>query len=227
MRHCTVRDVMTADAATATARTRFKDLADIMVREGITGVPVLGRRGEVVGLVSETDLLIKEELRPDQPEEPERHHYRRALRAKAAAETAGEVMTTHPVTVRPDATVAEAARLMDRQHANCLPVTDEAGKLLGTVGPRDLLKVFLRPDADIRSEIIEEVVERYLGTNPAMIKVDVTDGVVLLAGELGGKSMLPLIMSAVRAVDGVVDVEGQLSYAVDDTRRPPVPGASG
>jgi hypothetical protein len=48
----------------------------------------------------------------------------------------------------------------------------------------------------------------------------VTDGVVRLTGELGRKSMLSLVLPLTRAVDGVIDVEGQLSYAVDDTRLP-------
>jgi hypothetical protein len=53
-----------------------------------------------------------------------------------------------------------------------------------------------------------------------MIQVDVTDGVVRLTGELERKSMLALIQPAVRAVEGVIDVEAQLSYAIDDTRLP-------
>jgi CBS domain-containing protein len=220
MNHRTVRDVMITDAVAVTTGTGFKDLVCIMVALGVTGVPVVGLEDELVGMVSETDLLVKEELQQDPGSAPVSHHHRRALRAKAAGETAGEVMTALPVTVQPDATVAHAARLMDRHNVSCLPVVDEAGKLLGTVGPHELLQVFLRPDGDIRSEIIEDVLERYLGTNPALVSVDVADGVVTLTGELAAKSMLPFVMPAIRAVDGVVDVEGQLTYASDDTRRP-------
>lgn len=79
-----------------------------------------------------------------------------------------------------------------------------------------------RPDSDIRTEIIDEVLVRYLDTNPVLVGVDVTDGVVTLSGEVGSKSMLPLIFPAIRAVDGVVEVEGRLTYAVDDIRKPGV-----
>jgi CBS-domain-containing membrane protein len=144
----------------------------------------------------------------------------RARRSIATAENAREIMSTHPATVRADATVAEAARVMDRQQVTCLLVTDENYKLLGMVSPRDLLRVFLRPDGQIRAEIIREVLAGYLGTNPAMVLLDVTDGVVRLTGELELKSMLALIQPAVRAVDGVIDVEAQLGYAIDDTRLP-------
>jgi CBS-domain-containing membrane protein len=122
------------------------------------------------------------------------------------------------VTVRPDATVAEAARLMDWHHITCLPVTDEGGTLLGVVGPRELLRVFIRPDQEIAEEIIKDVLVDYLGTNPALVRVEVTDGVAKLAGELERKSMVALIRPAVRAVDGVIDVEGELGYVFDDTK---------
>jgi CBS-domain-containing membrane protein len=147
----------------------------------------------------------------------------RARRDLATAETAGELMSAAPITVWPDATVAEAARLMDRHDVTCLPVTDESGKLLGVVGPRNLLRVFVRPDEEIAGEIIKDVLVGYLGTNPALVRVEVTDGVVRLAGELDRKSMVALIRSAVRAVDGVIDVDGELGYAFDDTKPLPAP----
>jgi CBS domain-containing protein len=124
------------------------------------------------------------------------------------------------VTVRPGATAVEAARLMDWHQVGCLLVVDEAGKLLGMISPRDLLRGFLRPDEEIRAEVVNEILAGYLGTNPAMVQVGVTGGVVRLAGELERKSMLELVLPAVRAVDGVVDAESHLGYAIDDTRAP-------
>ena len=97
------------------------------------------------------------------------------------------------MTVRPGATVAEAARLMDRHEVTYLLVTDETGELLGVVGPRNLLQVFLRPDGEIQAEIMTDVLAGYLATNPALVHVEVTDGVVRLAGEVERKSMLGLI----------------------------------
>jgi CBS-domain-containing membrane protein len=223
MRHYQVRDVMTADPVTVTPATPIKDLADILVRQRAGALPVLTRQGQVAGLVTEADLLRKEELQTDPDGHHPRHLTYRSRQAIATAETAREIMSTHPATVRAGATVAEAARLMDRQQVTCLLVVDENRKLLGMVSPRDLLRVFLRPDEQIRAEIVSEVLTSYLGTNPALVHVDVTDGVVRLAGELERKSMLSLILPLTRAVDGVIDVEGQLSYAIDDTRWPAVP----
>jgi CBS domain-containing protein len=132
-------------------------------------------------------------------------------------------MTTHVVTIRPDATVAEAAWLMDRHHVTCLPVADETGKLLGIVSPRDLLQVFLRPDAEIRDDIYDEVVGQALGTNPVLVYVNVCNGMVTLTGEVERKSMIPLVLPLVRAVDGVVHAEAELQYAIDDSHIPSGP----
>jgi CBS domain-containing protein len=220
MRHYQVRDVMTAEPVTVTPATSVKDVADILVRQRVGAVPVLTVGGKVVGIVTEADLLRKEELQRDPEGQHSMHLTYRARRSIATAENAREIMNTHPATVRAGATVAEAARVMDRQQVTCLLVTDENSKLLGMVSPRDLLRVFLRPDQEIRAEIIREVLAGYLGTNPAMVLLDVTDGVVRLTGELERKSMLALIQPAVRAVDGVIDVEAQLGYAIDDTRLP-------
>jgi CBS domain-containing protein len=223
MRHRQVRDVMVADPVTVTPATPLKDLVDILVTQRVGCVPVTGMHAKLVGVVTETDLLKKEALQRD----PDGHHWAhmsyRARRAIAAAETAGDLMSTHPTTVRPEATVAEAARLMDRHQVSCLPVTGEHGQLLGVVGLRDLLRVFLRPDKAIRSEIISQVLVDYLGTNPALVHVEVTDGVVTMTGELERKSLLPLVLPAVRAIDGVIDAEGTFTYAIDDTHLPRVP----
>ena len=183
---------------------------------------MLAPHGRPVGLVAEADLLRKEQLQRDPDGSHSMHLTYRARRAIATAETAGEIMTRHPATVRAGATVAEAARLMDQHQVRCLLVVDEGGKLLGVVSPRDLLRVFLRPDDDIRAEIIGDVLAGYLGTNPAMIQVDVADGVVRLTGEVERKSMLAFLLPRSARSTACVDVEGQLSYAIDDTGGPRV-----
>jgi CBS-domain-containing membrane protein len=223
MRQHEVREVMTADPVTVTPATPLKYVADILVRHKVSAVPVLSPLGQVVGVVTETDLLRKEQLRRDPDGWHAMHLSYRERRDIATAETAGELMSTSPATVRPGATVAEAARLMDQYGVTCLPVADESGKLIGVVGPRDLLRVFLRPDDEIRAEVINDVLAGYLATNPALVKVEVADGVVRLSGELERKSMLALIWPAIRDIEGVIDAEGELGYAFDDDVTLPAP----
>jgi len=218
MRHYQVRDVMTADPMTVTPATPLKNVADILVRGRIGVVPVLTPQGRVAGAVAEGDLLRKEQLQRDPEGRHSAHLPYRIRRDIATAETAGELMDPCPATAPADTSVAEAARLMDRHQSRFLLVTSEDSRLLGVATARDLLRVFLRPDAAIKAEISRDVLSRYLGVDPALVQVDVTDGVVRLAGELERKSMLPAALRAVRAVDGVVDVDNQLGYAIDDIR---------
>lgn len=220
MRHCQVQHVMTVNPVTVTPATPLKDVAEILVRGRIGVVPVLTSQGRVAGVVAEGDLLRKEELQRDPDGRRPTRMLRRARRGIAAAATAEELMDRDPATATADTSVAEAARLMDRHESRFLLVTDADGQLVGVVTARDLLRVFLRPDATIKRQIIRDVLLEYLGTNPVLVHVDVTDGVVKLTGEVERKSMLAAVLPAVRAVDGVIDVEAQLSYAIDDTRLP-------
>ncbi len=139
MSHHEVQEVMTVDPVTVTPATSLKYVADLLVREKVSAVPVVSLQAKFLGVITQTDLLRKEELQRD-PDGPHFVHLNyRARRDIATAKTAGELMGTAPVTVRPGTTVAEAARLMDRHRVTCLPVTDENGKLLGVIGLRNLL----------------------------------------------------------------------------------------
>jgi CBS domain-containing protein len=101
-----------------------------------------------------------------------------------------------------------------------LVVTEADGTLAGIVTPRDLLKVYLRADDDIRSEILGGVITKYLGCDPGRAEVAVTDGIETLRGEVERKSMVPLAAQMARSVDGVVDVVNKLAYAIDDSHLP-------
>jgi CBS domain-containing protein len=218
MTHRTVRDVMTASIATVSPDTAFKSLAELLVEQGVNALPVLDADGRVVGIVSQSDLLRKEEYSDDpaaQRPPHSRHH-----RAQATALTAGDVMSSPAVTISPEASVVEAARVFDRRHLAHLVVTGADGAVVGILTPRDLLRVYLRSDDDIRDEIAGDVITNYLGCDPARADVTVTDGVVTLRGEVEHKSMVPLAARLARSVDGVVDVVNELGYAVDDSHRP-------
>jgi len=221
MSHRKVRDVMTTDVVTVPSDMRFKELAALLGRLKVSALPVLGPDGRVAGVVSEVDLLRKEEYKQD-PDAKRAPRWRRwADRARAGGRTAADVMSVPAITVTPDASVVAAARLLDRHHIRRLLVVGAGERLVGIVTPHDLLRVYLRSDEEIRDEIVNDILVHYLGTNPALVKVTVTDGVVTLAGELEKKSMIPIAICMAQAVDGVVDVVGQLRCAVDDAHLPP------
>jgi CBS domain-containing protein len=217
---------MTTAVACAHEDTPFKELAAIMVSRGIGALPVLDEQGRVAGVVSEADLLRKEEYQEDGAKRVARW-WHRADRAKAAGVIARDLMTSPAITIGPDATVVEAARSLGAHHIERLPVVDAANQLAGICSQRDLLQVFLRPDEQIRAEVRGDVFGAFLATNLALVHVDVARGVVTLGGEVGSKSMIPLAVQLTHAVDGVVDVVDELTFAVDDATLPMCSSLSG
>lgn len=211
----TVGDVMTRVVATVERGAEFKDIVRTLHEHRVSALPVVDRSGRVVGVVSEADLLPKEEFRDS---DPDRHTQLRRLSdlAKAGSVTAGELMTSPALTVREDTTLAHAARTMARAKVKRLPVVDDEDRLVGVVSRVDLLKVFLRPDEEIAEEVRREVVA-YLFPSPASaVRVTVEDGIVKLSGRVRDASLVSVAERLVRAVEGVVDVR----FALD------VPGAA-
>jgi CBS domain-containing protein len=208
----TVSDVMTHRAVAVGRDAPFKDIVALMGRWRVGALPVLGGDGRVIGVVSEADLLPKEEFRDS---DPDRFTQLRRLPdlAKAGGLTAGDLMTAPAVTVHPDAPLAEAARVMARRKVKRLPVVNDEGLLEGVVSRGDLLKVFLRPDADIAGEVDREVVPYLFPLPLEPIRVQVRDGVVTLTGRVEDTSLVPVAARLVRAVEGVVDVECDLVSA--------------
>ncbi|GAB3979422.1 CBS domain-containing protein [Actinoallomurus acanthiterrae] len=208
---------MTTAVVSAYRGASFKDIAQIMIERGITALPVIDDDRRVIGVVSESDLLAKEEHREDEPwTRPERRH-ERLFRAKAQAVTAEELMTTPAITIRPEATVVQTARLLDQHGIKRLPVVDDQNHLLGIISRRDLLRVFTRPDEEIREEIRQEVFARLLPADPDAVSVRVSHGIVTLTGALERKSLIPIAVRLTATTDGVVSVIDELDYADDDT----------
>lgn len=215
-----VRDVMTTDVVTVPPGESLKDVAQLMVERRISGVPVVDNEGDVLGVVTEGDLIVKERgLRQGRgrplawlvdPIEID-------LRLKLEARVVGEAMTSPPVTIEPWRQVAAAADLMVTKHVNRLPVVDH-GKLIGIVTRADLVRAFARSDAEVAHEIQEDVVGRHLLLEPHAVEVAVTAGEVELSGEVGRRSQADLLPKLAAKVPGVVAVSSQVTWRFDDTR---------
>ncbi|MGP4051287.1 CBS domain-containing protein [Streptomyces sp. 2A115] len=227
MKHNKVGSVMTEEVVRAEYGTPFKEVARLLAEHRISGLPVVGENKKVIGVISETDLMVRQAKTPD-PYEPKRRfrladltRSARKQAAKAQARTAGQLMTEPPVTVRADVTIVEAARTMAQRCVERLPVVDEEERLVGIVTRRDLLQVFLRPDKEIRQEVIEEVLVRTLWLAPQTFDVSVVEGVVRLSGHTERKSETEIAVSMTRQIDGVVGVVDKLTYRLDDSRIQP------
>jgi len=205
-----VDDVMTHSVVAVGRAAPFKDIVRLMEQWQVSALPVLEGEGRVVGVVSEADLLSKEEFRDT---DPDRYTQRQRLSdlAKAGAMTAEELMSAPAVTVRPGSTLAQAARIMARLGIKRLPVVDGEGMLEGVVSRADLLKVFLRPDNDIADEVRRDVVDILFPAPAEPVHVMVTEGVVTITGKVPDAALIPVAVRLARAVEGVVDVDCHLS----------------
>jgi CBS domain-containing protein len=200
----------------------FREIA-VKLREcRVSAFPVLDAHGTVIGVVSEADLLVKEAVLG----EPGGvggllaglvHH---AARAKAAGVTASDLMTSPAVTIGPDDTVEHAAKLMYDRKVKRLPVIDHGGRLVGIISRTDILAVFDRGDAEIREEIMTQVIAGR--SEPSWYQVIVKDGVVTLEGNPETTSIGHDLISRTRHVQGVVAVRDRLVYPVA-----PVPSSPG
>ncbi|GGS26281.1 hypothetical protein GCM10010252_76550 [Streptomyces aureoverticillatus] len=227
MKHRKVGTVMATDVVQATYDTPFKEVARLLDRHRISGLPVVDDEQYVIGVLSETDLMVRQAEAED-PYAPTRAgRWRKLLpgarkrTAKAHARTAGQLMSQPAVTVHAEDTIAEAARTMAKHRVERLPVVDEEERLVGIVTRRDLLQVFLRPDAEIRNDVVDEVLVQTLWLAPQAIAVEVLDGVVTLHGQLERRSDIPIAVRMTRQIDGVVAVVDKLRYRLDDSHLRP------
>jgi CBS domain-containing protein len=210
--HRTVQDVMTTAVVSVDRFTPYKEIARQLAEHRIGSLPVLAEGWQVAGMISETDLLAARDSAARRGRAAAGRG--RARRPRHTTLTAGELMTAPPVTIRPDATISAATRVMTTYHVTSLPVTGTDRQLIGIVSRRDLLSVFLRPDAGIIGEV-QHVLDELPFREPADVIVTVRHGVVTLAGVVRSRpgQSQDLIRDAIRSiwdVDGVVDVIDRL-----------------
>jgi len=214
-----VRDIMTTDPIRVSADTLLKQAARLMVRHHVSGLPVVDADGGLIGIVTEGDFLRQEANR----ERPYGASLLDALFgdgvvAAPTAETVGEVMSQDLVTIGPDASIGEAARIMSQRSIKRLPVLDANGDLIGIISRADVVNAFTKPDDVIEDEVREDIVRRLLFLDPETIDVSVDDGVVALRGELENRTEVQLLEELTRRIAGVVRVDSDLTFRFDDRK---------
>jgi CBS domain-containing protein len=207
----TVQGVMTASVVAVREDADFKEIVTALRSRRISAFPVLDEAGRVIGVVSEADLLAKEAT-PGPPPGLVRLAWLLKERSKATGVTAAEIMTKPAVTIREDATVADAARLMQSHRVKQLPVVDDVGRLRGIVSRADVLSVFERPDAEIRDEVVKGIIAAEYGLDPELLAVTVRSGIVTVTGSVERRADALGLLGAVRHAEGVVGVRDRLSY---------------
>ena len=204
----TVKDIMTTRVIWVRKDTTFREMAAALHEYRISAFPVVDADRKVIGVDSEADMLTKAAV--DDGIIAGLLHHRD--QAKARGITAGDLMTTAVVAVRPEDTVEHAAKLMYHRGVKRLPVTDESGRLVGIISRADVLSVFDRTDAAISHEIASDVIRGEFLKDPSAIHVTVMDGIVTLTGRPETSEVGHDIVRQVRHVPGVVAVRDRFEY---------------
>ena len=214
----TARDLMTPDVLSVPPETPILALAQLMAERHISAVPVLSKEGELLGVVSEADLIRRladeEEKSPswfaglfaDPVAQAER--YARVHGAKAA-----DVMTTEIVAVAPEDSAAKIAKTMEDKHVRRVLVVKD-GKLMGIVSRADLLRALVAPpgaaqggsDEQIRRAVVAAMrKEPWVDTFHTVIEVK--DGVVEIHGFSRSAAVQRALRVLAEGVPGVKEVK--------------------
>ena len=141
LRQRPVSEIMRRDVVTVTEGEKLDLTQDIMNLGRVRHLPVLDDEQRVIGIVSHRDLLASAMTQVLDFDAKSRRTFLRSIEV-------GEVMAKDVVTVGPDASLAEVARLFVESKIGCVPVVDPHGELLGLVTESDLLAAaFLGGDA--------------------------------------------------------------------------------
>ncbi|MEP6560503.1 MAG: CBS domain-containing protein [Nakamurella sp.] len=129
---------MTKAVASVTPAVPSKQAANVLIERGFTALPVVNEAGELIGIVTEADLI--RDRFPDDPS------------ATSPGMTVGDVMTSPAVGVNHDSDVTVLAKAMLTEQRRCLPIVDGT-TLVGVVTRRDIVRALAKSDADIAVEV--------------------------------------------------------------------------
>ena len=194
---------MTSPAIVVDEYEGVKAVATKLLRHGFNAVPVLSRGGELIGVISEADLVLRQDptFGPRPWFETNEH---RAQRDRAHGLRARDIMTRKPISVRADKPTAAVARLMHRKHLKSVPVVSADGAVVGMISRRDLVSILTRSDDQVAAAVRDQL--RSDPVNLNRIIIDVDRGIVTLSGWVGREEDVEWLRAVVQGVEGVVGV---------------------
>jgi CBS-domain-containing membrane protein len=221
LRRTTVGEVMTTRIISVTPDSGFDDVVRALEEHHVRAVPVIDPAGHLLGVVSEADLMgTVEQGDPEAKVGTEHRGLHLHARRLGHPTTARELMSTPVFGVTPDASIAEAARALQSRKLGWLAVVEPgqpgSERLAGVLTRSDLLAVFVRDDAELRSEIVDTLLARLLLVAPGRVDVRVSDGVVTMTGQVPTRAEVCLLVDFVQRLEGVVAVVDRLTYEVDE-----------
>jgi len=223
------QDIMTREVVTVGPYTSVPDIAATMMEKRISGVPVLTDSGEIIGLVSQTDLLHRVEIGTER--QIRRKWWLSNLAdvnalardyAKAHGLKAQDVMSRYVISVRDDAELRDVADILDSHRIKRVPVL-QAGRLVGIITRSDLVRALRRVqsskpvkniDDAILHKTLHERIRAQPWTNESCLSITVHDGVVELWGFVDTVDQHSALRALVEETEGVRRVEDKISVGV-------------
>ena len=239
----TARQLMTQPAITVRDTDAIQFAIELMLGNGISGLPVVGVRGELLGMLTEGDLLRRAEIGTEKV----RAHWLEFLLGPgkladeythAHSQVVGDVMSNQVIHAEPGASLQTLAALMQSKHIKRIPIV-EKDRLIGVVGRTDLLRAISNahatvsgapcPDSDIKFRLWGEL----KGTQWApcnSITISVSNGVVTLGGMITDGRERSALCAAASNTAGVKQVRDHMTWVdlasgtvIDERRDPLIP----
>jgi CBS domain-containing protein len=217
------RDVMVSPVITVSENESVRDAARLLIEKRISAVPVVGRDGRLVGIVSEADFIHRPETGTDRPaswwlslisgERALAEEY-----TKSHAKRVRDVMTKTVQTAHPDTPLHEIADMLEEKHIKRVPIVNEAGDLVGIITRANIVQAFASarpqleigaPDALLRERLLVEL-KKHPWSHLHKLNVTVTNGVVDLWGIAESDAERQAIRVAAESIAGVTGVNDHL-----------------
>ena len=236
-----LRELMTSDLKTVGPDAPLKEAARRMIEFGVSGLPVTTDSGALIGVITEADFVKMEADRSPSKRrrlltwftkdtkihESERRRlltwFTKGTKIHESERRVRDAMTDDVIALGPDADHVEAARVMTKAGIERIPITGDSGELLGLLTRSDILRVFVRADAEIIDEIRNAVMKDVLWIDSRRIRVICQEGNVLLSGQTANRSDAELLVTLTRRIDGVISVQNRLTWEIDNTKLEMVP----
>jgi len=140
-----VRDVMTSQVISISKYESVVHVANILADKNISGLPVVDKENKVIGIITQADILSMVGVGRDHTfKDLLKYMLGEPLHERRVGDHVGDIMTAPALTIRPEASVADAVRIMDEKRIRRLTVVNSANELIGIVTRADILKAVIR-----------------------------------------------------------------------------------
>jgi CBS domain-containing protein len=225
------QDVMTKSVATVQPGTSIQEIAALMVEKHISGIPVVGDDGKVLGMVSQSDLLHRAEVGTERKHKwwfrilADNRDMAREY-AKAHGLRASDVMTRYIISVKPDAELSDVADILDNNKIKRVPVID-GDRLVGIITRGDLVRALSLSQlakgarqSKVENAALHKILQQrirsqpWLGSDQSHINLAIADGVVELWGYVETEDQHKALRVLVEETDGVTGLIDKLMVGV-------------